>query len=203
VEHLKVVLDLFSKTATEICEGQQLDMEFESREDVTVEEYLEMVRLKTAVLLATGAQIGAILGGSSDSDAEFLYQFGNSIGLAFQLKDDLLDVYGNERNFGKKIGGDILCNKKTYLLTNALKTAQGKDAEELTFWLDNKNEEQNDEKIAAVTAIYDRLGVLDICEDKMDFYYRDALENLKKVNVSEDKKSELRKLAEKLMSRND
>ena len=133
VEHLKVVLDLFSKTATEICEGQQLDMEFESRTNVTADEYIEMICLKTAVLLAAGAQIGAILGGGSDEDAANLYNFGNAIGLAFQLKDDLLDVYGNESNFGKKIGGDILCNKKTYLLIHALKKAEGNDAEELKF----------------------------------------------------------------------
>lgn len=201
--HLKEVLELFSKTAAEVCEGQQLDMEFESREDVTVEEYLEMIRLKTAVLLAAGAQIGATLGGGSKEDARYLYNYGNAIGLAFQLKDDLLDVYGNETNFGKKIGGDILCNKKTYLLTHALKTAQGKDAEELTFWLENKDEKQNDEKITAVTAIYNRLGVRRICEEKMDYYYREAIDNLEKVNVPDDKKGELKKLAEKLMSRND
>lgn len=203
VEHLKVVLDLFSKTATEICEGQQLDMEFESRTNVTADEYIEMICLKTAVLLAAGAQIGAILGGGSDEDAANLYNFGNAIGLAFQLKDDLLDVYGNESNFGKRIGGDILCNKKTYLLIHALKKAEGKDAEELNFWLKNDDKKLEAEKIAAVTNIYNRLGIREICEAKMECYYREALESLEKVQVPNDKKSELRKLAEKLMSRND
>ncbi len=202
-KHLKEVLELFSKTAAEVCEGQQLDMDFEKREDVTVDEYLEMIRLKTAVLIAAGAHIGAILGGGSAKDAELLYKYGNAIGLAFQLKDDLLDVYGNERNFGKKIGGDILCNKKTYLLMQALKKAEGKDAEELNFWLRNNDESQNVKKIASVTNIYNRLGVREICEEKMDYYYREALENLGKVNVQSDKKGKLRKLAEKLMSRND
>jgi geranylgeranyl diphosphate synthase type II len=203
VEHLKVVLDLFSKTATEICEGQQLDMEFESRTNVTADEYIEMICLKTAVLLAAGAQIGAILGGGSDEDAANLYNFGNAIGLAFQLKDDLLDVYGNESNFGKKIGGDILCNKKTYLLIHALKKAEGNDAEELKFWLNNDDKSLETEKIAAVTAIYNRLNIREICEEKMEYYYREALESLGKVQVADDKKEELRKLAAKLMSRND
>lgn len=203
VEHLKVVLDLFSKTATEICEGQQLDMEFESRTYVTADEYIEMICLKTAVLLAAGAQIGAILGGGSDEDAANLYNFGNAIGLAFQLKDDLLDVYGNESNFGKKIGGDILCNKKTYLLIHALKKAEGNDAEELKFWLNNDDKSLETEKIAAVTAIYNRLNIREICEEKMEYYYREALESLGKVQVADDKKEELRKLAAKLMSRND
>lgn len=203
VEHLKVVLDLFSKTAAEICEGQQLDMEFESRTDVTADEYIEMIRLKTAVLLAAGAQIGAILGGGSTEDEGNLYNFGNAIGLAFQLKDDLLDVYGNESNFGKKIGGDILCNKKTYLLIHALKKAAGKDAEELNYWLNNNDEALEEEKIAAVTAIYDRLDIRKICEEKMECYYQEASESLEKVQVADDKKEELRKLAAKLMSRND
>lgn len=203
VEHLKVVLDLFSKTATEISEGQQLDMEFESRTNVTADEYIEMICLKTAVLLAAGAQIGAILGGGSDEDAANLYNFGNAIGLAFQLKDDLLDVYGNESNFGKKIGGDILCNKKTYLLIHALKKAEGNDAEELKFWLNNDDKSLETEKIAAVTAIYNRLNIREICEEKMEYYYREALESLGKVQVADDKKEELRKLAAKLMSRND
>ena len=115
-EYLKQVMDIFSLTALEICEGQQMDMEFERRSDVREEEYIEMIRLKTAVLLAAGLKIGAILGGASSEDAEKLYDFGVQIGIAFQLQDDLLDVYGDSAVFGKKIGGDILCNKKTYML---------------------------------------------------------------------------------------
>ena len=125
-EHLKEVVDLFSLTALEICEGQQLDMEFESRSDVAEDEYIEMIRLKTAVLLAASLKIGAILAGASAADAENLYNFGMQIGVAFQLQDDLLDVYGDPEVFGKKIGGDILCNKKTYMLIKALERADGK-----------------------------------------------------------------------------
>ena len=121
--HLKPILDLFTQTAMEICEGQQYDMEFETRRDVSVDEYLEMIRLKTAVLLACALKMGAILAHAPEADAEHLYQFGIEIGLAFQLQDDLLDVYGNAATFGKNIGGDILCDKKTYLLINAFRKA--------------------------------------------------------------------------------
>ena len=117
--HLDEILGLFSQTALEICEGQQFDMEFETRENVTADEYIEMIRLKTAVLLAASLKIGAILAGASTADADALYTFGMQIGIAFQLKDDFLDVYGNPELFGKNIGGDILCNKKTFMLIKA------------------------------------------------------------------------------------
>lgn len=200
---LKIVLDLFSKTASEICEGQQLDMEFEQRSDVTADQYIEMIRLKTAVLVAAGCRIGAIIGGSDEEDALNLYDFGNYIGLAFQLKDDLLDVYGNEASFGKKIGGDILCNKKTYLLIHTLKTAQGKDNEELMYWLGNNEKADQEDKIKAVTAIFTRLKAREICENAMQHYYDLATESLDKVKVPEARKEQLRKLAQKLMSRDD
>lgn len=202
-KHLKEVLDLFSKTAAEICEGQQLDMEFEDRMDVSTDDYIEMIRLKTAVLMAAGAKIGAILGGGNDEDASNLYNFGKAIGLVFQLQDDLLDVYGNEESFGKKIGGDILCNKKTFLLIQALKKSEGKDADELNYWLNNNDENLEDEKIKAVTNIYNRLNIREICEEKMRYFYHEALDNLDKVQIPNNKKIELRKLAEKLMYRND
>lgn len=202
-KHLKEVLDLFSKTAAEICEGQQLDMEFETRTNVSTDEYIEMIRLKTAVLMAAGAKIGAILGGGNDEDASNLYDFGKAIGLVFQLKDDLLDVYGNEQKFGKKIGGDILCNKKTFLLIHALKKSEGKNAEELNYWLNNNDENLGNKKIKAVTEIYNRLNIREACEEKMNYYYRKALDNLDKVQVPKAKKSELQKLAENLMHRID
>ena len=202
-DKLKRNLLLFSKTAAEICEGQQFDMEFERRDEVTPDEYIEMIRLKTAVLIAAGCQIGALIGGASDEDARNLYDFGNNIGLAFQLKDDLLDVYGDEASFGKKIGGDILCNKKTFLLIHALKKAQGKDAADLNFWLKNHNSDNNKEKVNAVTEIYNRLGVKAICEEAMNNFYVKANASLDKVSVSDDKKQELRKLSQKLMFRND
>ena len=202
-QYLKPVLDLFSQTAAEICEGQQYDVDFESRKVVKAEEYLEMIRLKTAVLLGCALKIGAWIGGAGEEDAQLLYDFGINIGLAFQLKDDLLDVYGDEKTFGKKIGGDILCNKKTYLLIHALELAKGDDAAELQNWLLNSDENLSEEKIKAVTLIFDRLGVKTICEDKMEFFYSKAIAKLDKVAVLDNKKQELRKLAEKLMYRND
>jgi len=200
---LKRSLDLFSRTAAEICEGQQYDVEFENRDRVEAHEYLEMIRLKTAVLLGAALQIGAWIGGAGEEDAQLLYDFGINIGLAFQLKDDLLDVYGNEATFGKKIGGDILCNKKTFMLIHALEIAKGKEAEELKSWLNVSEPKLSDNKIIAVTSLYNKLGVKQICEDKMQFFYTKAIAKLENVSVLENKKQELRNIADKLMFRND
>ena len=202
VKYLKPVLDIFSSTAIEICEGQQYDVEFENRDKVEGEDYLEMIRLKTAVLLGCALKTGAIIGGAGEQDVQNLYEFGINIGLAFQLKDDLLDVYGNEATFGKKIGGDILCNKKTYLLIHAIKLAKDQIKDELNYWLTINNQEDN-QKIQAVTSIYNKLGVKRICEEKMYFFYESAIANLEKVSVSDTNKQELRNLAEKLMLRED
>jgi geranylgeranyl diphosphate synthase, type II len=200
--HLKKVLDIFSKTAVEVCEGQQYDMEFESRDEVQPEEYLEMIRLKTAVLLGCALKIGAIIGGASEDDARNLYEFGINMGLAFQLKDDLLDVYGDEVTFGKKVGGDILCNKQTYLLIHAKELAEGSTKLKLHSWLTDA-QTTPEMKIKEVTLIYNQLGVKKICEDAMTVYYEKAIAFLEKVSVSAFKKQELRKLAENLMFRND
>ena len=183
-EHLKEVLDLFTRTALEICGGQQYDMEFESRMDVSEEEYLEMIRLKTAVLLACSLKTGAILGGVSREDAENLYRFGINIGLAFQLQDDLLDVYGDTKTFGKNIGGDILCNKKTFLLINALRRAEGEQKAQLEHWIARKDFDAA-EKIAAVTNIYNVLGLKELSESKMQTYYAEGMKNLAALSVSE------------------
>jgi len=199
---LQDVMQLFNATAIQVCEGQQYDMEYESREDVTPEEYIEMIRLKTAVLLACALKIGAIIGGASKQDAQYLYDFGIHIGLAFQLKDDLLDVYGSPETFGKQLGGDILCNKKTYLLIYAKKLASGELQKSLNHWLTVEKTNPN-EKIAAVTDIYNQLNVKKICEDAMDFYFSEAIAILDKVGVKKDKKQALRNLAENLMHRND
>jgi len=200
-QHLPKVLNAFSKMAVEICEGQQFDMEFESREDVSAEEYLNMIRLKTAVLLGTALKIGTWVGGGSDEDAELLYDFGIKIGLAFQLQDDLLDVYGDETTFGKKLGGDITCNKKTFLLIHAKNLATDEDAEKLTHYLNIT--EASDEKFSAVVSIYNKLGVRKICEEWMENYYNEAIAALEKVSVSTEKKQELRNLAKNLMARED
>lgn len=199
-EHLKEVMDLFSLTALEICEGQQLDMEFEHREGVAEEEYIEMIRLKTAVLLAASLKIGALLGGASAEDANRLYDFGVQLGVAFQLQDDLLDVYGDPAVFGKNIGGDILCNKKTYMLIKALEHADAAQRSELDGWL-NAGIFVPDEKIKAVTELYNRMNIRAICENKMRSYYIAAMENLHAVNVSEEKKKELKELMKHLMYR--
>ena len=190
-EHLKEVMELFSLTTLEICEGQQLDMEFE---------YIEMIRLKTAVLLAGSLKIGAILAGTTAEDADNLYNFGMHIGVAFQLQDDLLDVYGDPEVFGKKIGGDILCNKKTYMLIKALERADEKQREELDRWL-NAETCQPAEKIAAVTELYNQLNIRNVCENKMREYYTLAMESLSAVAVAEDRKKELKNLVKLLMYR--
>lgn len=200
VEYLKEVMELFSLTALEICEGQQLDMEFEQRNDVEDKEYLEMIRLKTSVLLAASLKIGALLGGASSEDAGNLYDFGVNLGVAFQLKDDLLDVYGNTAVFGKNIGGDILCNKKTYLLIKALEHADEEQARQLNYWI-NATSFNAAEKIAAVTALYNQIGVKKLCEDKMAEYCAKAVESLTAVKVADEKKMELEELMKKLMYR--
>lgn len=199
-EHLKEVLDLFTRTALEICGGQQYDMEFESRMDVSEEEYLEMIRLKTAVLLACSLKTGAILGGASREDAENLYLFGINIGLAFQLQDDLLDVYGDTRTFGKNIGGDILCNKKTFLLINALRRAEGEQKAQLEHWIARKDFDAA-EKIAVVTNIYNVLGLKELSEAKMQTYYAEGMKNLAALSVSEERLAVLKEVTSRLMFR--
>ena len=169
---LKDVLDLYNKTALEICEGQQYDMDFETRDDVTREEYIEMIRLKTAVLLGCALKMGAIIAGATSQQADAVYKFGENIGLAFQLQDDYLDVYGDAKTFGKKIGGDILNNKKTYMLISALTMAKGESKEKLQALLVGK---ADDEKIAQVTAIYSELGIDKIAREKIAEYSQKAL----------------------------
>lgn len=193
------IMDLFSVTATEICCGQQMDMEFEKRMDVSTPEYIEMIRLKTAVLLACALKEGAMVAGANETDCDLLYDFGINIGLAFQLKDDLLDVYGDPETFGKRIGGDILCNKKTFLLINAL--AEQSVKEELTGWIEKK-EFDEDKKIKAVTAIYNKLNLKQKSEDLIDKYYTKSLECLEKVGVSNERKEVLFQLTQSLKSRN-
>ena len=199
-EYLKEILDLFSATATEICEGQQFDIDFENRTDVSVDEYLEMIRLKTAVLLGAALKIGAIVGGAGETDKNLLYDFGVNLGLAFQLKDDLLDVYGDADTFGKKIGGDIICNKKTFLLISALQKAEGNTKKELLDWLETENFNP-DEKIKSVRKIYDLLHIKDICEEKINDFFEKALRKLNKINLPIDNKQIISNLAENLNTR--
>lgn len=197
---LKKVLDLFSLTALEICEGQQMDMDFEVRKDVTEAEYLEMIRLKTSVLLAGSLKIGAILAGATEEDARHLYDFGTNLGIVFQLKDDLLDVYGNPEVFGKNIGGDILCNKKTYLLIKAFEKADEKQRRALNAWID-ADTFIAEKKIAAVISLYDEIGVKALCESLMDEYLVKARSALLAVNVQPERKRFLEELMNRQMNR--
>ena len=197
---VKELLDLFSTTAMEICEGQQYDMDFEQRLDVSEAEYLEMIRLKTAVMIGACLKSGGIIGGANQEDVQHLYDFGINFGLAFQIRDDLLDVYGTSEIFGKNIGGDILCNKKTYLLIRAFEMATGSLKQELEQWI-NAAKYDPQEKIRAVTAIYDQLNIRMLCEEKMDSFYSKALRSFDSVSVSADKKKILLDLIRLMMKR--
>ena len=199
-KHLKDILDLFTVTALEIGEGQQYDMEFETRNDVKEEEYIEMIRLKTSVLLACALKIGAILADASAEDADNLYKFGEQIGLAFQLQDDYLDVYGDSKVFGKEIGGDITSNKKTYMLINAFNKANDAQRKELTRWVSARDFDRN-EKVDAVTRLYNEIGIDQLAQDKIAYYFAQSKKFLNAVNVPEEKKEELRKYAQKMMKR--
>ncbi|MFA8433843.1 MAG: polyprenyl synthetase family protein [Marinifilaceae bacterium] len=198
--YLRPVLDVFNQTALEVCEGQQYDMEFESRDDVAVEEYLEMIRLKTAVLLGGSLKMGAVMGDASDRDADLLYQFGVNLGMAFQLQDDLLDVYGNEKEFGKKIGGDIVANKKTYLLIKALELANGDLLDQLKEQLEAK-EFDRDEKIKVVKGIYNQLQVKELSQELIDRYIARSIDCLDQVKVEDSRKQVLRDLVDRMLNR--
>ena len=199
-ENLQDILSLFTMTALEIGEGQQYDMDFENRMDVTEDEYIEMIRLKTSVLLACAVKMGAIMAGASDEDAKNLYAFGEKLGLAFQLQDDLLDVYGDPKVFGKAIGGDITSNKKTYMLINAILRANNEQREELIKWITTDNFDK-EEKIKAVTKLYNKLGIRQLCEKKINDYFAEALTYLEKVNVPEEKKTALQRFTDQMMHR--
>ena len=194
-------MSTFIDTAIDINHGQQYDVDFETRNDVTEQEYIEMIRLKTSVLLGCAVRIGAMMAGAPAEDVESLYRFGEAMGLAFQLQDDYLDVYGDSAVFGKEIGGDIMCNKKTYMLINALAKAEGDDKAELQRWIDTVDADRK-EKVAAVTAIYNKLGIDRMAKAKMEEYYQVALEALDQVNVPEEKKQPLREYAAMMMKRN-
>jgi len=198
--YMPQIMELFTETALEIGEGQQYDMDFETRTDVTEDEYIEMIRLKTSVLLACALKIGAILGDATPQDADLLYRFGEQIGLAFQLQDDLLDVYGDTKVFGKAIGGDILSNKKTYMLINAMNRATESQRKELMSWIEAKDFNRS-EKIAAVTRIYDEIGIRQICEEKIRFYFERGKQLLEQVSVDSDRKQELRLYTADMMNR--
>ena len=198
--HLAEVLRLFTETALEIGEGQQMDMEFETRNDVCEEEYIEMIRLKTSVLLACAMKIGALLADAPADDADNLYRFGEKIGLAFQLQDDYLDVYGDPAVFGKAIGGDIVSNKKTYMLINAFNRADNAQRAELERWI-RATDFDRQEKVKAVTGLYDEMGIARLAQQKIAGYFNESKTYLDRVDVSDERKSELMRYAQRMMKR--
>ncbi len=200
VTAIPTVMHLFLKTALEVCEGQQLDMDYELAEEVSIPEYLHMIRLKTAVLLGASLGIGASIADAPAEDMDHLYNFGVNLGLAFQLQDDILDVYGDAGKFGKQVGGDILANKKTFLLLTALEKAGGENKSDLDFWLGNRGGDAA-EKVKAVTLIYDKLGVREAAENKMGALYRDALAHLDALPLRDEQTKPLRELAAMLTER--
>ncbi len=194
------VLRLFTQTAIEVCEGQQLDMEFENRTDVTEVDYIEMIRLKTAVLLACSLKAGALIANAGEKTANQLYEFGINLGLAFQLQDDLLDSFGEQETFGKIIGGDILANKKTFLLIKALEHADGISKSELLDWIQKPIFNQT-EKIDAVLEIYNRLNIKEITQHKIDSYFNACSAIFEKLDIEPSKKEYLKNISNKMMHR--
>ncbi|MEN7549630.1 polyprenyl synthetase family protein [Rapidithrix thailandica] len=199
-EILPVILQKFNRCAAEVCEGQQYDMNFETSDRVQEADYLEMIRLKTAVLLGFSLEMGALLGGASAGEATLLKEFGENIGVGFQLKDDLLDVYGDQRKFGKQVGGDIIANKKTYLLIKALELAEGEQSEKLNAWMEKK-EFDGAEKVREVTGIYNDLNIKHLAETQSNSYFQKGFEALERLPVAVERKKVLFDFAQNLINR--
>lgn len=199
-DKLHAVLAAFNRCAAEVCEGQQWDMEFESRANVSEREYINMIRLKTAVLLGFSLELGAILADASAQDRKALRDFGVNMGIGFQLKDDLLDAFADPKKFGKQVGGDILANKKTFLLIKTLERATGKTKKEINEWLSAKRFKKQ-EKVNAVKAIYESLDIPSVAEKKVNHYFNLAFKNLDAVNADRNKIQLLKKFTESLIER--
>ncbi len=197
---LQEIMVLFAGTAMEVCEGQQLDMDYENSLSVSIDDYLKMIRLKTAVLIACSLKTGALIGRASSQDAGHLYEFGIHLGLAFQLNDDLLDVYADQDKFGKKTGGDIVSNKKTFLLLKALELASPEQKKEILYWMTVKDFNP-DEKVASVKKIYSKINIRQVTVDTIDHYHRQALDELELVEIEACRKEELLLLTKKMMNR--
>lgn len=199
-EHLKTILDLFNKTVIEVCEGQQYDMNFETLDKVTEEQYINMIRLKTAVMPAACLQAGAVIAGASAQEAQYLYDFGENVGIAFQIKDDWLDIFGDEETFGKQTGGDIIANKKTWLYIKAFEMANEAQLRDLRNAFTNRifNPE---EKISMVKNVYLQLGLDQAALEKMEEFNSRALGFLDKIDLPKENKKDLKKLAQNLLDR--
>jgi geranylgeranyl diphosphate synthase type II len=197
---LPLVIRRFNRCAAEVCEGQQLDMNFEKQPDVNEEDYLEMIRLKTAALLGFSLELGGLMAGADHKNTSLLYELGESIGIGFQLKDDLLDVFGEQAKVGKQVGGDIIANKKTFLLIKALQRADGKNLEELNYWL-HQASFVPEEKVKAVTTIYENMNIRQIAETKMNEYFALGMFCLNKLEADASAKSALRQFIEQIINR--
>ncbi|GAB4491400.1 MAG: polyprenyl synthetase family protein [Saprospiraceae bacterium] len=194
------LINAFNRVATEVCEGQQLDINFETRADVSIPEYIRMIELKTAVLLGGALEMGALCARASKTDAEHLYHFGRLAGIAFQIQDDLLDTYGDPAKFGKQVGGDILQNKKTLLVLKTLEVAPEADRRELARWM-RASAENADEKVAAVRAIFDRNEIPKLIAAEQQRFQNEAFSHLDALAVAEERKAILRKTVEELLVR--
>lgn len=199
-QYLRKVLQKFNQCAAEVCEGQQWDMNFEQISQVTENQYLEMIRLKTAVLLGFALELGGILAGANEKNTQLLRKFGENMGIGFQLKDDLLDVYAESDKFGKQVGGDIIANKKTFLLIEALTKAEGNIKKELDYWLGLKEFDKS-EKVKAVTEIYNQLHIKELTQAKIDEYFKLGFEQLEKLDAQENRKQFLKGFVEEILNR--
>tara|TARA_R110001592_G_scaffold106824_2_gene299430 strand:- start:503 stop:1477 length:975 start_codon:yes stop_codon:yes gene_type:complete len=199
-QYLPEILTIFNKAAVEVCEGQQYDMDFETMDNVSIDDYLKMIELKTAVLLAASLKIGAVLAEAKTDDANHIYEFGKNLGIAFQLMDDILDLYGDPEKFGKQVGGDVIANKKTYLLLKAQELAEGNTRKELEFCL-TSTALKNGIKVERVKAIFNSLGVKKAAIDEMNLFYNTAISHLDSINASAEKKSVFEEFAKHLMHR--
>ncbi|WP_221389782.1 polyprenyl synthetase family protein [Dyadobacter sp. NIV53] len=199
-ESLRSVIARFNQTAAKVCEGQQLDMNFETRWNVTESEYLEMIRLKTSVLLGFALELGGIISGADEESTQLLYAAGENMGIGFQLKDDLLDVYGDPEKFGKQVGGDIISNKKTFLLIEALTQASGDVKSELEKWI-SKEDFEPEEKVKAVRDIYEKLQIRTFTQEKIDDYFARGINSLEQLNIDEERKQPLLQFVHQLVER--
>jgi geranylgeranyl diphosphate synthase, type II len=199
-ECLNRVISIFTKTARQVCEGQQFDMNFENQQNVSIDQYIRMINLKTAVLIAASLAIGAITGKAAEREIDLMYNFGTNIGIAFQLQDDYLDVYADSKKFGKKVGGDILSNKKTYLLISALQSGNTKLVEELNFWIINQKHNTSD-KIDAVTAIYNKLDLGNRTQQLANTFFEKGIKYLEHVNIEKSRKDILQDIVSDIMKR--
>lgn len=194
------VLNIFTKTAREVCEGQQFDMNFENQQTVRIDQYIDMIKLKTAVLIAASLAIGAVTGKATERERDLMYNFGMNIGIAFQLQDDYLDVYADSNKFGKNVGGDILSNKKTYLLISALNSGNKKLVEELNLWLMNKQYNPSD-KINAVTSIYNKLDLGNRTQQLAGTFFEKGIKYLEQVNIERARKDKLQEIVTEIIKR--